>query len=214
MKKEEKTKITKNKILSFAMEEFGSGGYHGASLNNICGKGIPKGLLYHNYENKDALYLACVRQCYADLLFLFEEGAPMDNLDAYIAVRLKFVEEYPLKAHLIFESMVQPPENLCAEIRKAHKELERVFRLFDLDKAAAGFHNTHGKKQTGTNLSNFYIVGEQVETHPFRQCIYRMLGSTIYIPIGVNLFSCNGSYVDNMPSFSRNHTLGNTLGDI
>lgn len=130
MKKEEKTKITKNKILSFAMEEFGSGGYHGASLNNICGKGIPKGLLYHNYENKDALYLACVRQCYADLLFLFEEGAPMDNLDAYIAVRLKFVEEYPLKAHLIFESMVQPPENLCAEIRKAHKELEVFNRSF------------------------------------------------------------------------------------
>ena len=34
-----------------------------------------------------------------------------------------------------------------AEYSSDFRPHERVFRLFDLDKAAAGFHNTHGKKQ-------------------------------------------------------------------
>ena len=59
MKKAEKTELTKKKILHQAMQEFGSKGYRGASLNAICEAGIPKGLLYHNFKNKDALYLAC-----------------------------------------------------------------------------------------------------------------------------------------------------------
>jgi TetR/AcrR family transcriptional regulator len=57
MKKEMKTELTKEKILSAAMKEFGAKGYEGASLNHICETGIAKGLLYHNYENKDALFL-------------------------------------------------------------------------------------------------------------------------------------------------------------
>ena len=61
MKKEEKTELTKKKILSAALQEFGSNGYRGASLNAICESGTPKGLLYHNFKNKDALYLSCVK---------------------------------------------------------------------------------------------------------------------------------------------------------
>lgn len=52
MKKAEKTELTKKKILHRAMQEFGSKGYRGASLNAICEAGIPKGLLYHNFKNK------------------------------------------------------------------------------------------------------------------------------------------------------------------
>ena len=65
MKKEEKTELTKERILTAAMEEFGEKGYAAAALNNICAAGIPKGLLYHNYENKDALYLACVKRSFS-----------------------------------------------------------------------------------------------------------------------------------------------------
>ena len=53
MKKEEKTELTKKKILAAALQEFGTNGYRGASLNAICESGIPKGLLYHNFKNKD-----------------------------------------------------------------------------------------------------------------------------------------------------------------
>ena len=67
MRKEEKTERTKERILVAAMDEFGSKGYAASSLNNICNAGISKGLLYHNFENKDELFLACVRQCFHSL---------------------------------------------------------------------------------------------------------------------------------------------------
>ena len=43
MKKEEKTELTRKRILAAAMKEFGENGYQGASLNRICDIGIPKG---------------------------------------------------------------------------------------------------------------------------------------------------------------------------
>lgn len=67
MKKEKKTELTKKRILSLAIQEFGTKGYKGASLNSICEAGIPKGLLYHNFKNKDALYLSCVELCFHSL---------------------------------------------------------------------------------------------------------------------------------------------------
>ena len=60
MKKEEKTEITKCKILAAAIQEFGANGYAAGSVNNICKTGINKGLIYHNYKDKDELYLVCV----------------------------------------------------------------------------------------------------------------------------------------------------------
>ena len=55
MKKEEKTEITKCKILAAAIQEFGANGYVAGSVNNICKTGINKGLIYHNYKDKDEL---------------------------------------------------------------------------------------------------------------------------------------------------------------
>ena len=63
MKKSLKTKITKEKILKAAVEEFGTYGYEGASVNRICEKhGISKGLIYHNFESRDNLYLCCAEE--------------------------------------------------------------------------------------------------------------------------------------------------------
>ena len=56
MKKEEKTKQTCEKIVHAATIEFGSRSYDAVSLNAICGKyQIAKGLIYHNFKNKDTV---------------------------------------------------------------------------------------------------------------------------------------------------------------
>ena len=62
MKQEERTELTRAKILDAAMEEFGKSGYNGGSINNICKRGIHKGLVYHNFKDKDELYILCVKK--------------------------------------------------------------------------------------------------------------------------------------------------------
>lgn len=68
MKQQKRTELTRQKILAAAMDEFGRNGYGGGSINNICKRGINKGLIYHNFENKDALYLACLQISVNDLV--------------------------------------------------------------------------------------------------------------------------------------------------
>mgnify|MGYP003184531549 CR=1 FL=1 len=63
MKKQEKTQKTKERILTAALQEFGTKSYDTASINSICEIGkIPKGLIYHNFKGKDELYLLCVKK--------------------------------------------------------------------------------------------------------------------------------------------------------
>lgn len=128
MKKEEKTELTKKKILFAAMEEFGSKGYRGASLNAICESGIPKGLLYHNFKNKDALYLACVRLCFQALTKCLKEAEIGNNLEKYMRVRMQFFKEHRLEAGIFFDAVLQPPEGLEEEIRGLKEEFDGLSR--------------------------------------------------------------------------------------
>lgn len=58
MKQVEKSQKSREHILEYAFAEFAEQGYLGASVNTICTAGsISKGLLYHYYADKDALYL-------------------------------------------------------------------------------------------------------------------------------------------------------------
>ena len=129
MKKEEKTELTKERILTAAMEEFGEKGYAAAALNNICAAGIPKGLLYHNYENKDALYLACVKRSFSDLLkYLKEKGSDM-GLQEYMEARLLFFQEKEKQARLFFEALLQPPAALSEQIGECRREFDEWNRM-------------------------------------------------------------------------------------
>lgn len=45
MKQEEKTRLTRERIINAGIKEFGSKGYAGASINSVSDSGIAKGLL-------------------------------------------------------------------------------------------------------------------------------------------------------------------------
>ena len=61
MRKEEKTRRTYERIMAAAMEEFGTKSYDNASITTLCNENqISKGLVYHNFKNKDELYLSSV----------------------------------------------------------------------------------------------------------------------------------------------------------
>ncbi|MSS10667.1 MULTISPECIES: TetR/AcrR family transcriptional regulator [Clostridia] len=126
MKKEEKTERTKQKILTAAMEEFGANGYAGASLNNICSAGIPKGLLYHNFKNKDAIYLACVGQCFSTLTEYLKASDIGNDFQKYMDARLRFFQEHEQETRLFFETIFQPPEALRDQIADLRQEFDQL----------------------------------------------------------------------------------------
>ncbi|MDD7739581.1 MAG: TetR/AcrR family transcriptional regulator [Fusicatenibacter sp.] len=119
MKKSEKTEITVSKILEAAMTEFGKNGYAFGTINNICKSGINKGLIYHNFDGKDALYLTCLNRSCEKLLQYIEEQNGTDTLEGYTAARLNFFQDYPNEAHLFFEALLNPPAHLSKEILQA-----------------------------------------------------------------------------------------------
>lgn len=128
MKKEEKTELTKKKILAAAVQEFGENGYGGASLNAICETGISKGLLYHNFKNKDALYLACVEICFQSLTKCLKEADIRNDLEKYMRVRMGFFKEHKMEARIFFDAVLQPPEALCDQICELKKEFDESNR--------------------------------------------------------------------------------------
>ena len=72
-----------------AVAEFAQIGYAAGFINTICtSEGISKGIIYHYFETKNELYLACVEQCFLKLSEFLQgrltgEGSPQKRLESY-----------------------------------------------------------------------------------------------------------------------------------
>lgn len=126
MKRTERTESTISKIQEAALEEFGVNGYAGGTINNICKKGINKGLIYHNFKNKDELYLACLENSCKKLISLIEESGCFSDQLQYMEIRMHFFTEYPHEAHIFFEAILQPQEKLRERIEQILEPFEKI----------------------------------------------------------------------------------------
>lgn len=130
MKQQEKTQRTQERILTAALVEFGDKGYEGASINAICTEAqIPKGLIYHNFKNKDDLYLQCFQHCCNDLTEYLsgQERTSLcakDDLNALLALRQQFFSTHPHHAGLFFHALLQPPKHLLSELKEARRDYD------------------------------------------------------------------------------------------
>lgn len=168
MKKEERTALSKEKILLAAVHEFGENGYKGATLNKICDAGIPKGLLYHNYENKDAVYIACVQKCYSDLLNALDKIDESGDLESYMAVRMKFFSGNPLEANIIFDSMYNAQGAPQAELKALKNKLDTFnMKYFKRILSKVTLRKTVSEQDAADyfflmqSMFNFYFSGEE-----------------------------------------------------
>lgn len=122
MKREEKNRLTRQRIMSGAVAEFAQRGYAAGSVNTICAsEGISKGIIYHYFETKDELYLACVEECFLKLTEFLQgrltgEGSPQERLESYFSARAAFFHDKPMYQSIFCEAVVSPPANLAAEI--------------------------------------------------------------------------------------------------
>lgn len=133
MKREEKNMQTKRRIIDSALNEFSEQGYGASSINTICaGKGISKGIIYHYFNSKDDLFLACVEECFCLLTEYLSkkmqvaDGNIEKQLEEYFAVRLAFFTEYPVYQRIFCEAVVTPPTHLKAEIQERKKIFDQL----------------------------------------------------------------------------------------
>lgn len=133
MKKEEKTRRTYERIMTAAMEEFGTKSYDAASLTTLCSENqISKGLIYHNFKNKDELYLKCVEECFEKMTLCFKNSdcqgkSVQERIHDLLSARQYFFEENPYYANLFFQTVLQPPRHLEEEIRTLRREYDEFY---------------------------------------------------------------------------------------
>lgn len=129
MKQSERTELTKEKIMTAATMEFGTYGYSASSLNHICSKhDIAKGLIYHNFKDKDTLYLACVSRCFSEVTTYINEQKTNIDLETYMSLRYGFFSQHPLYARIFFEAILQPPMKLKEKIREQRLGFDELNR--------------------------------------------------------------------------------------
>ena len=81
MRKEEKTRLRREKIITAALFEFATKGYQGFVINELCKvDGISKGVLYHNFSGKSDLYLTCVQESFEKALAVLLGGGRSSTL--------------------------------------------------------------------------------------------------------------------------------------
>lgn len=140
MKREEKNQQMRRRIMDSALAEFSRQGYGGSSVNAICAaQDISKGIVYHYFETKDALYLACVEECFQKLTeyvranIASEQSGIERQLENYFPVRMKFFQTHPVYQRIFCEAVIAPPAHLSAEIRMCRQEFD-AFNMQILDK--------------------------------------------------------------------------------
>lgn len=131
MRQEERNRIKREKIMAAALREFGSKNYAEASINAICAEdGISKGIVYHYYEDKDALYLACLDESLTAMVNYLKEHMPVlegsveEKLDGYFAVRLRFLEEHPHYQGIFYQATMYAPLHLRERIAQVRRPFD------------------------------------------------------------------------------------------
>ena len=122
MRKEEKTRISRERILQAAIREFGENSYESGSMNSICmDNGLSKGLIYHNFKNKEDLYLCALRRCIEELVEHLKkteckETTFENQIMCILKKREEFFESNPSFKKLFFYSIYDAPKSLQREI--------------------------------------------------------------------------------------------------
>lgn len=127
MKRSEKNQRSRELILNYAFAEFAEHGYSGSSLNQICTRGnISKGLLYHYFTSKDALYLACIDRLFHEMTSFLQEQIDITKvtINEYFAVRMRFFQQHSAHRQLFYDVLMYPQSQLAQEIAHCRADFD------------------------------------------------------------------------------------------
>ncbi len=176
MKQSEKTKNTYNKIMQSAIEEFGEKGYDNASLNTICTKySISKGLIYHNFKNKDELYLCSVEECFTKLVKYLKEGDysnnnAWENMKNLLTLRQEFFEKFKNYQNIFFGAVLSPPKHLIEEI----KNIQKDYNEFNIGKFKALLKGVKLRKGITEEMAiSYFLTYQEMFNGYFQNKMYK-----------------------------------------
>lgn len=115
-----------------ALAEFSRQGYGASSINTICAaQDISKGIVYHYFETKDELFLACVAECFQRLTEyiranMAESGDMAYCLEEYFGIRTRFFRSYPVYQRIFCEAVMSPPAHLRAEVQTCRQDFDAL----------------------------------------------------------------------------------------
>lgn len=115
-----------------ALAEFSRQGYGASSINTICAaQDISKGIVYHYFETKDVLFLACVAECFQRLTEyiranMTDSEDPAYCLEEYFAVRTRFFHSYPVYQRIFCEAVISPPAHLRGRIQACREDFDAL----------------------------------------------------------------------------------------
>lgn len=119
------TTLRQEQIRTACVTEFASLGYSKASTNTMCREaGISKGLLFHYFGSKKALYLYLVDYLVEILLEEFYQGINQDREDLFERMlkwslrRLELARKYPLYYRFNVKVFVEPDAVVRTEINE------------------------------------------------------------------------------------------------
>jgi len=178
MKQKEKSEISKEKILNAAIVEFGTKSYDNASLNNICNdNNISKGLIYHNFKNKDELYLCCVKECFDEFTsFLskadYNSQDASENIKKLLNLRYQFFRENTYYSNIFFNTILQPPTHLKENI----KEIRRSFDGFNISHYKTALNGiTLRDGITKDEAMEYFFIFQEMFNGYFQSKVYESL---------------------------------------
>lgn len=115
-------------ILQAALSEFAERGYHKANTNTICEKaGISKGLLFHYFGSKKALYLYLLDDVMKEMTRRLYEYVGREKTDLFDLItetslaKMRVGAEMPEGYRLIYEAFLATPDELSEEMKRSFR---------------------------------------------------------------------------------------------
>ncbi|MGN0665424.1 MAG: TetR/AcrR family transcriptional regulator [Huintestinicola sp.] len=138
MRSEEKTRLTRERIINAGIIEFGTKGYSASSINSISDSGIAKGLIYHNFTGKDELYIECLRLCFEEITEDLSCHEDCADHRRYFDIRMKLFGNKREKAAMVLEALIAPPEKHYEEILRMREPYDRMNAVWIRNILSAG----------------------------------------------------------------------------
>ncbi len=123
----------RRRILDAALAEFAERGFHRASTNSIAeAAGVAKGLVFHHFKNKDALFLAVSDEVIASLQRHFDDAmasAPADlfgRIKHWSSIKMRLMRQDPRLWRFLVGALEEAPRPLADDVRQRSERLIRA----------------------------------------------------------------------------------------